>query len=503
MRARDLRRLWAAKLRAGLVGAAVLSALSLPVLAAGSVVAIQAPEALAVGEALQVHATLRDATGRPLVDRPLEVRTSDGASRRARTASDGTIDVRLETPAAGRLSLDVVFGGDAAHQGALGQTTVLVRPAVVSVETVPALPGVPFRLGDRQFFSGVDGVARIEVADPGSYRLVADVPDGLQLEPDTRVSFVRWGDSEFHPGRQVEVAGDVALKVGLSLSHPVTVRTLDRQGVPVPAERISSITLQASNGTRFTYTDFGPHWLMANRVQRLRNGLIPTTLQYAVASVEVDGANVVNRFQQRFTVASGATWDVSLLLFGAVLRSADALFGRSAGTGVLLRYPSGRTVVRPFDAAGEAHFEGLARGDYHVRVVGASGFAPMAPLALSRDQDTTLKVLTTLDIGVLVGSGLALAIGLLLVGRGLPAWRRRRRRAREVGVRPSAQTSITDGAPGEDAPARLQAEGGPSRGARGWGTSAAGTEAHGAWAYGRDGADGSSRTSQAAIEGGG
>jgi hypothetical protein len=476
--------------------------LSLPARAAGSVIAIQTPDALAVGEALQVHATLRDPAGRPLADRPLEVRTSDGASRRARTGNDGTIDVRLETPAAGRLALDVVFGGDAAAGGALGQTTVLVRPAVVSVQTVPALPGVPFRLGDWPFVSGADGVARIEVADPGSYRLVADVPDELQLGPDTRVSFVRWGDSEFHPGRQVEVAGDVALKVGLSLSHPVTVRALDRQGVAVPADRISSITLQASNGSRFTYTDFGPHWLTANRVQRLRNGLIPTTPQYAVASVEVDGANVVNRFQQRFTVTSGATWDVELLLFGAVLRSAGALFGRNAGTGVLLRYPSGRTVVRPFDAAGEARFEGLARGDYHVRVVGASGFAPMAPLALSRDQNTTLKVLTALDIGVLVGSGLVLALGLLLVGRGLPAWRRRRR-ARDAAAGLAAQVSTAEVPPAEDASARLRAEGGPTRGARAWGTSPGGPEAHGAWTYGRDGAEGSSRTSPAAIEGGG
>jgi hypothetical protein len=227
--------------------------------------------------------------------------------------------------------------------------------------------------------------------------------------------------------RTIEVKGDVAYKVGLSLSRPVMLRTVDRHEAPVLADRIDSITVQASNGTRYTFTEFGPHWLMANRVQRLRNGLIPTVLQYAVASVDVDGANVVNRFQQRFTVTPGATWEISLLLFGAVLRSGDALFGRSSGDGVLLRYPSGRSVVRPFDASGEAHFEGLARGSYHVQVVGASGFAPLAPLALSRDQDVTLKVLTGLDLAVLGGSGLALALGLLLIGRGFPWWRHQRR----------------------------------------------------------------------------
>ncbi len=447
-----------------LVGAFALAALSGSVLcgvamAAATVIAVHAPDALAVGETLQVRAVLHDAAGRPLADRPLEVRTDEGASRRARTAEDGSVEVRLNAPAAGRHAVDVAFSGDAVYDGALGQTTVLVRPAVVSVTTVPALAGIPFQLGERRFVSDADGVARLEVTEPGSYRLMADVPDDLQLNADTRVSFVRWGDSEFHPSREVEVAGDIAVKVGLALSHPVMLRALDRQGAPVPAERIAAITLQASNGTRFSYNDFGPHWLMANRVQRLRNGLIPTTLQYAVASVEVDGANVVNRFQQRFTVASGATWDVSLLLFGAVLRSGDALFGRSVGSGVLLRYPSGRTVVRPFDAAGEARFEGLARGDYHVQVVGASGFAPVAPLALSRDQNTALKVLTTLDIAVLVGSGVILALGLLLVGRGLPAWRRRRQ--------------------------------------------ARASEARSAWGHGREGADGTSRGQHTAVEGSG
>jgi predicted RNA-binding Zn-ribbon protein involved in translation (DUF1610 family) len=52
-----------------------------------------------------------------------------------------------------------------------------------------------------------------------------------------------------------------------------------------------------------------------------------------------------------------------------------------------------------------------------VTVIGAQGFAPPTPIALSRNQDVELMVFSYLDMGVLLSIGAVLALGLLFFGR--------------------------------------------------------------------------------------
>jgi len=418
--------------RGRLLRAAALSALLAVVASAVGgppVLTLKAPASLAAGAGLDVRVTLTDGAGTALPDRPLTLLVDGEPLRRVRTDTAGTVTLTAPTGRAGHRMLSAAFEGDGKFGRASASAAIDVRPAVVTVQTVPPVAGIPFTLGGQRFTSGTDGVASLAVDRAGTYDLRVDIPDGLQVDPRTRVSFVRWDGSEFHRTRQVDVSGDTRLQVGLSLSHPVRLHSVDLSGEAVPASRVASVTLQASTGARFTFEDPGPHWLIANRIQRLRSGMVPTTLQYAVASVVFDGSNVVNRFQQRFEVQGDDDWGITLLLYDARLAGRDALFGGHVGSGVLLRYPDGRSVEQAFGADGAAAFHNLARGTYHVRVVGAAGFAPLAPLALSRDQDAGLKVLTILDMTVLGGALLGLAVGLMALGRGVP-WHRRRRARR-------------------------------------------------------------------------
>ncbi len=59
----------------------------------------------------------------------------------------------------------------------------------------------------------------------------------------------------------------------------------------------------------------------------------------------------------------------------------------------------------------------LARGKYTVQVTGVSGMAPETPIALSRDQDVDLKVLTNLTMLLGVSLGATFALTLLFIGR--------------------------------------------------------------------------------------
>jgi hypothetical protein len=93
------------------------------------------------------------------------------------------------------------------------------------------------------------------------------------------------------------------------------------------------------------------------------------------------------------------------------------VFGFSLGEGITLEYPNGRIEALTFGPEGEIEVGPLARGLYKAQVTGASGMAPPTPIALSRDQDVELKVLSRLDMGVGLALGMIFALSLLFYGR--------------------------------------------------------------------------------------
>ena len=92
----------------------------------------------------------------------------------------------------------------------------------------------------------------------------------------------------------------------------------------------------------------------------------------------VDGANVVNRAQQRFFPHRHRDVGVPLLLYSARFMARDALLGFPIGSGVRLRHPDGSWTYHPFRSSGEVVLDGLARGEYWVEVK-ALGFSFLRP----------------------------------------------------------------------------------------------------------------------------
>jgi hypothetical protein len=98
------------------------------------------------------------------------------------------------------------------------------------------------------------------------------------------------------------------------------------------------------------------------------------------------------------------------------IQARDAFIGLPVETGVWLTHPDGHTEHYPFGPGRDVALELLPRGDY-VATMEARGLVFPQPIALSKDQDVVLKVLTDLDVA---GAGLllvALGAGLLLFGR--------------------------------------------------------------------------------------
>ncbi len=369
-----------------------------------------------VGTSFTIDANLATASGAPIQEGSIAFYANENYLGRARLEEDGSAAFQVrDSLKAGYHRLRAEYNGTRAFAPSGAGQNLLIRPAYITVQTKPAMQGVTFKFNDGTYRSDANGVASIPVSQVGKYRLEV-VPETANDE-NTRVSFGRWMDESFAPYREINVRGDDSMQVGLFVEHKVSLSFVDREGKPVPPERISAISLKNVRGDTFELQNGQPRFFPGAQVARRLGGLDVTELQYSVMSVTVDGSNVVNQAQQRFYTSPGDNWQVSLLLFSVQISARDAFFGFPVGSGATLTYPNGREQQLSFGTGQQVALTGLARGIYHVGVSGVKGYAPATPVALSQDQVVSLVVLTWVDLLTLSLAGAALAIGLLYAGR--------------------------------------------------------------------------------------
>ena len=336
--------------------------------------------------------------------------------RRARTDETGTVELRIRRELSiGVHTIEVVYDGSTSLLPSRISTELVVTPVMLEIHVLPPMSNVQFSLDGQLFTSNDAGVAKIEVEQPGTYRLASVHPD--EEDPNRRIKFSRWRDEVFVPERNVTLPLPGPLQVGFDVSYPITQEFVDLAGRPVPLDRITSLTVKSSHGRTFEWKPGQEQWIRGSTIARRAAGLEETKIQYSLDGVQMDGSNVVNQSQQRFYVNSRATWKIELLLYSAEFSAKDGLFGFPVGTGIRLEYPDAKIRVIPWDRPGYVHVDSLPRGAYRVSVQDPGGMSPPTPMALSQDQEAALSVLTYLDLGVASSLGLALAVGLLFVGR--------------------------------------------------------------------------------------
>jgi hypothetical protein len=309
--------------------------------------------------------------------------------------------------------------------------------ACLVVRTVPRLSRVSFLLDGRRFVTDRRGVARIDATR--SERPLLSLVERRVERGGLRAVFSRWGDDAFTLNRTVVIPsqGNKVLEVGFDVENLVSLAYRDQDGARVQGSRIVSVELGNSVGGRLTVDPpRAPLWVPAGRIVRRLEGLRLNPIPYSVKSVVVDGSNVVNEGQQVFDPAPHASWVVELLFYDATFSVQDRFFGFPTGSSIDLVYPDGHSVQHPL-VDGEVRVNGLPRGNYDV-IVHGPGLRLRAPVAVSRDTDAKLVLLSYLDIGVAIVLGLALAVGLVRIGR--------RRLARESGGAPATETAIPEGA---------------------------------------------------------
>ena len=94
----------------------------------------------------------------------------------------------------------------------------------------------------------------------------------------------------------------------------------------------------------------------------------------------------------------------------------DALLGSGIGSQISLTYPDGHVETHPLGGGSHFTFHSLPRGSYTVKVK-APGFASEWPVALAGNQSLDVSVISYLDVLLVLGALMCIALGLLLYGR--------------------------------------------------------------------------------------
>jgi len=297
---------------------------------------------------------------------------------------------RAHVPLAAMVALCTLGAGPpAAHAGEL--------PPVI--QTVPKVEGMRFVANGVAFESDSSGRAYPPPELVGSRAPVRALK--TRIDPGVRARFDRW----YGDGRTAAVNIDYRVDVGF----------VDLEGNRVDPNVVSSVTLAGSNGRRQTFVRGAP-WLQGNRVVPESAGRRSTAVSYAVERVVVGGSSVVHRAQQRFFPAEDRRVQLRLLLFSARFVVRDALLGFPIGSAVRLEYPSGQVQRHGLKQGADLTIRSLPRGDYRVNV-DALGISSSRPVALSGDQRIELRVISWLDVVVVLLGLASLALGLLYLRR--------------------------------------------------------------------------------------
>jgi hypothetical protein len=381
---------------------------------------------LTVGDHPSIVAHLTAEFGQPIRNQPIIIFIDGKRKAEGRTDSRGIASIPLKFKfEAGTYRVLAVYPGiiSIGVNRATAELAMVIEPVRTAIYTVPPVPGLLFKLNDQTYETDENGIANIEVNTSGIFTLEVMPIDEATLPPNIRMEFARWNDNVFTQKRQVYFPRDRRLEVGFTVSYQVNQEFFDTTGEPVDPGRVDSITVRGVGNT-FTFDKAGPIWLPANRLtRRIGERLESEEILYYFREILVDGANVVNKSEQRFRIRPDDVWPVQVLLYSARFSARDAMFRFPIGKGIELTYPDGHTEEFLFESENaEVVVPSLARGSYSARIIGAGGSAPPTPVHLSRDQDVELLMLSYLDIALIIGIPLIIALAFFFIGR--PYWAR-------------------------------------------------------------------------------
>ncbi len=201
----------------------------------------------------------------------------------------------------------------------------------------------------------------------------------------------------------------------LTVRRPVSLAFRDASGAPVSPGRISEVRLQGGGATvTLTGREIGePVSLLSGVATQVDRVWQPRRLTYAIVAVHLEGSNAVFAGKQRFSPTTSATWHISVAVFNLHVTVRDVVFGRRISSSVWVTRPNGEGYGVHLGAAAPTVLTSLVRGSYDLQAK-AAVYGSHTKVLVSRNDSVDLRVVTRLDVIVMV-LALALVAGSVIV----------------------------------------------------------------------------------------
>jgi hypothetical protein len=376
---------------------------------------VQAPPQAKLGQRFTISARLTSG-GSPVTSRVLALYVN-GAELRTRSVDAkgmAAFPIRpTDVLRSGAATFTVRFAGSASLTSASRSVTVEFLPVRLVIQTVPSVDNVPITVGTVTKTT-LQGEAVFPINTLGDYDVTPQIAKAST--GSMRADFVRWSDNVYTVDRKMTITGDVTLQLGVHVAYRGSFHFLSEAGKQIDSSQIESVVLTSTGGSQVRLTSYDNVWLEAGTAVRHANGLVESSRDWRILEVNMAGANVVNRGQQRFRPTPNGAWNVTVLLYDLTVQAQDAIFGNPLTGNLTLTYPNGTSTSVTLSAGSSVSFPQLPRGDYVLKL-GTNGLGAPTPVALSRGQTAVIRVITYADIALVAGIGLAFALGMLLLGR--------------------------------------------------------------------------------------
>ncbi|HEY0167429.1 MAG TPA: hypothetical protein VGB75_10345 [Jatrophihabitans sp.] len=297
----------------------------------------------------------------------------------------------------------------------------------MTLKTVPALAGVRFTVDGQPLVTGANGITTYTAQhDFASHRL--SVISSSITTKEKRYEFHRWaGQRDPAQAFTRTVSGlpmrsNYVVTAAFTVQRSVLPRLIRQDGTALPPAEVQKITARSDNGAIVTMPPGKPTWLDEVRPAFLHSVLSAEPVTYSLQSVMVRDTNVVDAGRQRFTPASTNNPTFTTQFHDLVITGHDAIFKTKLGTSATVTFPDGVEQTVQLDAQHTAKLTNLPRGRYKVTLEAGRAVVGVQQFGLSKDKTADLIVITALDLAILFGVLLAIAVALLVIGR--QYWRR-------------------------------------------------------------------------------
>ena len=316
----------------------------------------------------------------------------------------------------------VSLGGAVAAPPAFAGGSVQPWPITLTIRTVPSLPGVRFVFDGTPIVTGPQGSTSVTEQHNFSAHSLT-LADTKLSASGRQYTFVRWAgqrdpDQAFRPTVQgLPMRANYTVTASFAIMCQVSPRLAQQNGVALPVNRVSQISLRNNLGQPATLRPSGTTWLPCAWPVYRGSLLSSTDLHYSVQSMLVSGTNTVHAGVERFTPSRTPNPKLTGYFYALTITAHDAIFDSAMGSYALLTMPD-RTVRRvQLGPSHVATVRNLPLGNYQVEVKARGASVQAQTLRLSKDQTANLAAVSRGDIAVVCGALLAGLAGIPLLSR--------------------------------------------------------------------------------------